>query len=135
MSRFDDKHATAKAIIRRLAAKENITLTLQDELSSGKGLKRTAAFNFIVNARLKDEAQMAKHAEDEEVVPAESMVMRREAEEKLHDDIVAKVQRAIVEEEAAARKRNMRLKVQQLLKMILGLTHVAMGGTQVGLAA
>lgn len=136
MSRFDNTHATAKAIVRRLAAKDDITLTLQDELAAGKGLKRTAAFSFIVNARCEDEAEM--QAEETEAAGpgrAEGVAIRKEAEAGLTDDIVAKVQRAIEEEDANARRKQKRLNVQQLFRWILGLTHVAMGGAQVGLAA
>ena len=132
MSRFDDRHNTAKAIIRRLAAKDDITLTLQEELASGDGLKRTSAFSFIVDARSKDEQKVAK--KDEDAVP-ESVEIRKDAEAKLNDDIVTKVQNAIEEEEAKARKRQKLLNVTQVFRWLLGLTHIAMGGAQVGLAA
>lgn len=131
MSRFDNRHNTAKAIIRRLSAKENITLTLQDELASGNGLKRTSAFSFIVSTRINDEEKVKK--KDEDVVP-EGVEIRKQAEAKLNDDIVAKVQSAIEEEEAKARKRQKRMNVFQMFRWILGITSVAMGATQVGLA-
>lgn len=132
MCRFDNKHSSAKAIIRRLAAKDDITLTLQDELATGKGLKKTRAFSFIVHARSQDEQKVAE--KDEDVKP-EGVQIRKEAEGRLNDDIVEKVQNAIAEEEATARKRQRKLTVQQVFRWILSLTHVAMGGTQVGLAA
>lgn len=132
MSRFDDKHSTAKAIIRRLAAKDDITLSLQEELATGDGLKRTRAFSFIVNARIQDEEKVTK--KDEDVEP-QSVAIRKDAEAKLNDDIVAKVQNAIEQEDAAARKGLKRLMVLQVFRRILGFTHVAMSGTQVGLAA
>lgn len=135
MCRFDDKHATAKAIVRRLASKRDVTLTLQEELGRGSGLKRTEAFYFIVNARRGDEAKAAKKEDGDGEVDAEGLKIRREAEGRLNDDIVAKVQDAIVEEEGRARKRQKRAQVLHVFRWILGLTNVAMGGTQVGLAA
>lgn len=131
MCRFDDRHSSAKAIVRRLAAKNDITLTLQDELATGNGLKKTSAFSFIVNARSKDEEKLAKKSDE---VEPESVQIRKEAETKLNDDIVGKIQNAIEEEEATARKRQKKLTVRQVFGWILGLTHLSMGGTQLGLA-
>lgn len=127
MCRFDDRHASAKAIVRRLAGKPDVTLTLQEELAAGRGLRRTAAFRFIASARARDEADGG--------VEVEGVRIRREAEGRLNDDIVAKVQDAIVEEEGRARKRQKRVQVLHVFRWILGLTNVAMGSAQVGLAA
>lgn len=131
MTRFDDRHSTAKAIVRRLAAKEDITLTLQTELATGQGLKKTSAFSFIVDARVEDEARVAKSSGE---VEPEGVRIRREDEGRLNDDIVAKVQSAIEEEEAQARKQKKKANVLQLFRWVLSLAHVAMGATQVALA-
>lgn len=134
MCRFDDQHSSAKAIIRRLAGKENITLELQDELANGKTLKSTSAFAFIVNRRRKDEDTLKSLGRRGSVDP-ESINIRRDDEVLLKDDIVASVQSAIEKEEAAAKKEHKKLKVQGLIRWILSLTNIAMGAAQVGLAA
>ena len=61
-------------------------------------------------------------------VVEESVAIRKDAEAKLNDDIVAKVQNAIEQEDAAARKGLKRLMVLQVFRRILGFTHVAMSG-------
>lgn len=131
MCRFDDKHGSAKAIIRRLAAKDNITLTLQDELAAGKGLKSTTAFSFIVDSRTKKEEALAREKDETQV---ESLQLRRQGESQLNNNIVSDVQSAIEEEEATARQQKRKLSVRLVFTWILGLTHIAMGATQVGLA-
>jgi len=55
MFRFDDEEGTARAIVRSLAGKPDITLALQDELAKGKPLSATTAGSFIVNERQSDE--------------------------------------------------------------------------------
>jgi hypothetical protein len=133
MARFDDQHSTAKAIIRRLAGKEDITLELQQELAKG-GLKSTSAFSFIVNRRKKDE-ELLKSIEERETVDPESVHIRKEDEGFLKDDVVARVVSAIEKEEAAAQKEKRKVTVQGLIRWILSLTNIAMGAAQVGLAA
>jgi len=58
MFRFDDEHGTAKAIVRSLAGKPDITLALQDEMAGGKPLSGTTAGSFIVDARHSDEREL-----------------------------------------------------------------------------
>ena len=141
MCRFDDQHSTAKAIVRRLAAKPNITLALQTEMAGGKSLKGTTAFSFIVNARRQDEERL-KAAEREgnddlrdiDVNP-DGIDIRKEGENSLDDDVVAKIRTAIAREDAEARRRNIRLKVQNVMRWLIGLTNVASGIAQVALGA
>lgn len=91
--RFDDQHATAKAIVRRLAGKPNITLALQDELVQGRKLKGTRAFSFIVKIRQRDEAalRVGEMSGESDPANAEGVAIRKESEGKLHDDIVERV--------------------------------------------
>lgn len=133
MCRFDDQHSTAKAIVRRLAGKENITLALQDEIAKGTKLKSTSAFSFIVRSRQKDEENLKAHHED---VNEDGIAIRKEAEGLLSDDIVERVRTAIEKEEAETRKKGkVRATVQGLFRWIIGITNIAMGAAQVGLAA
>lgn len=133
LCRFDDQHSTAKAIIRRLAGKDDITLDLQAELANG-GLRSTSAFSFIVNRRRKDE-ELLKSMEERESVDPESVHIRKDDEPLLKDDVVARVVSAIEKEEAAAKKAKRKVTVQSLFRWILSLTNIAMGAAQVGLAA
>lgn len=135
--RFDDQHATAKAIIRRLAGKPNITLALQDELAQGRKLKTTRAFSFIVKIRQRDEAtlRVAQMSGEEQPINPESVAIRKESEGRLHDDIVERVRLAIQEQEEAERKQRRKISVKGLFRWLIGITHIAMGATQVGLAA
>ena len=141
MCRFDDQHSTAKAIIRRLAGKPDITLALQDEMANGKSLKGTTAFSFIVNARQQDEERLKAAAEsagnDLNDIGAnpESIDIRKEGENTLDDEIVVKVRTAIAREDAEARRRNIKLRVQNVMRWLIGLTNVASGIAQVALGA
>lgn len=136
MCRFDDHHATAKAIIRRLASKPDITLALQSELAEGKSLKRTRAFSFIVKLRQRDEAVL-RVAEENGVdahVNAEGVAIRKDSETRLNDDIVERVRLAIEEEEEAAKKQRRKLSVKGIFRWLVGLTHIALQAAQVGLS-
>lgn len=135
---FDDTHASAKAIVRRFAGKPNITLALQDELAKLPSLKSTNAFRFIVDRRQRDEAVLRVAAMSGEYADADrsrSVAIRKDSEGKLHDDIVERVRLAIQEQEEAERKQRKKTTVKGLLRWLLGIAHIAMGATQVGLAA
>lgn len=134
---FDDTHAMAKTIVRRFAEKPNITLALQDELAKLPSLKNTSAFHFIVDRRQRDEAvlQVAAMSGENDPDRNRSVAIRKESEGRLHDDIVERVRLAIQEQEEAERKQRKKTTVKGLLRWLLGIAHIAMGATQVGLAA
>lgn len=135
MCRFDGSHSDAKAIVRKLAGKKDVILALQNEMAEGRMLKGTSAFNFIVDARLRDEQRLAQGADAKEIgVDAEGIAMRKEAEDQLTDDIVRRVQSRIEKEEAAARRQNKKTTVLELIRWIISLTGIAMGASQVALA-
>ena len=125
--RFDDQHATAKAIVRRLAGKPNITLALQDELAQGQKLKRTRAFSFIVKTRQHDEAvlKVAEMSGEKRTADAESVAVRKDSEGKLHDDIVERVRIAIQEQEEAERKQRRKITIKGLLGWLIGILHIS----------
>lgn len=139
MCRFDDQHATAKAIIRRLAGKPNITLALQSELAEGKSLKKTRAFSFIVKLRQRDEAVLkvaeASGVDSSQNVNAEGLAIRKNSEAHLNEDIVERVRLAIQEEEEAAKKQRRKLTVKGIFRWLIGLTHIALQAAQVGLSS
>jgi len=58
MFRFDDEQGTARAIVRSLAGKPDITLKLQDEMAAGKLLNGTTAGSYIVDSRRDDETSL-----------------------------------------------------------------------------
>ncbi|KAF2160170.1 hypothetical protein M409DRAFT_29465 [Zasmidium cellare ATCC 36951] len=143
MCRFDDQHKTAKAIIRRLASKPNITLELQQEMAKNKSLKGTSAFSFIVKARQEDEekakaakAQNRPSLDDDATlcnVNLDSIDIRKDDERRLNDDIVQRVQAAIEEQNEEARKREKKASVKDIFRWIIGLSSLAMGVAQVAL--
>ena len=146
MCRFDDQHATAKAIIRRLASKPDITLALQEELEAGKALRGTGAFGFIVRERERAELNAEERermmvegrermmeAERNGPPPYESVKLRKEDEARLNDDIVVRVRQAIEKEDEEARKKGSKATVKTVLKWLLGVTSLAMGISQVAL--
>ena len=137
MCRFDDQHTTAQAIVRRLAGKPNITLALQDELAKSGRLKGTRAFSFIVKARQNDEAvlRVAEMSGEPRPDDAEGINIRKESEGILHDDIVERVRQAIRDQEEEERKQRRKVSIKSLFRWLIGITHIAMGATQVGLAA
>lgn len=135
MCRFDGKHGSAKAIIRRLAAKENVVLALQGELASGAKLKETAAFSFMVDVRSKEEEVLAAERAGDRESQLESIRIRKEGEDQLNDDIVADTQSAIDSKVSLAEQQKHKMSVRSLLRWILGLTSLAMVATQVGLEA
>lgn len=128
MCRFNGGHSDAKAIVRRLGGRPNVILALQDEMAQGQLLKSTSAFKFIVEARRQDEQKLESGSDAKEIeVNAEGVTIRKEAEAQLSDDMVTRVQSMIVKEEAAARKRNKKATVLDLIKWIISVTNIAMG--------
>jgi hypothetical protein len=136
MWRFDDEHATAKAIVRSLAGKPNITLALQDEMAKGKSLSKTTAGSFIVNARHKDEERLK--AKEKEVVSnpgeikelQESIENRKAAEAKLQDDLVARIRKEIETIDEEARKRNKKPTVASILQWLIGISELTVQAVQ-----
>lgn len=135
MCRFDGRHSDAKAIVRRLAGKENVVLALQNEMAQGRLLKSTSAFRFIVNARKRDEQSLGMGADAKEMGLNEDGVrIRKEAEDLLTEDLIRRVQSRIEKEEEARRKQNKKTTVLELIRWIISLTGIAMGASQVALA-
>ena len=108
MVRFDDDIDTARAIVRSLAEKPDITLALQDEMASGVRLSATSAGSFVVNARQEDEdllkrlqakaKKLAKNPDNAELVQEieqlqTSIESRKADEERLEGDIVTKIRK------------------------------------------
>ena len=116
---------------------EIFTLALQDELANFPGLKSTSAFRFIVDRRQRDEAvlRVASMSGENDPDRNKSVAIRKESEGGLHDDIVERVRLAIQEQEEAERKQRKKPTVKGLLRWLFGIAHIAMGATQVGLAA
>lgn len=135
MCRFDGKHGSAKAIIRRLAAKENVVLALQGELADGAKLKETSAFSFMVDVRSKDEEVLAVERAGDRESRLESIQIRREGEDQLNNNIVADTQSALNSKVVSTAQQKQKMSVRSLLRWILGLTSLAMVATQVGLEA
>lgn len=141
MCRFDNQHKTAKAIVRRLATKPNITLELQQEMAKSKSLKSTSAFSFIVKARQDDEEKARIGQNDADFddsatlceVNPDGIGIRRQDEGRLNDDIVQRVQAVIEQQNEEARKREKKASVKDLFRWIIGLSSLAMGVAQVAL--
>ena len=136
MWRFDDETSTARAIVRSLAGKPDITLALQDELASGKGLNATTAGSFIVNARQEDEKTLKTKAKRlandpgnadllEEIGRLQTSIDSRKATEaKLQDDIVTKIRKEIRDVDEEARRRSKKPTVASIIRWLIGISEL-----------
>ena len=136
MWRFNDEEGTAKAIIRSLAGKPNITLALQDEMAAGQALSSTTAGSYIVNARHDDEGELQMKAKKlandhgnadllEEVRQLqESVDNRKAAEVKLQDDLVDRIRKEIQTMEEETRKRNKRPSVASIMRWLISISEL-----------
>ena len=121
--------ALLKPSFAGLRANRNITLLLQDEMASGKLLKSTWAFSYIISARLQDQQKLhSRRSSPDGDVNQEGITIRREAETQLANDIVKRVQSAIEKQEAEERKqnKNSKVKVLSLIRWLIQLTNIAM---------
>lgn len=135
MCRFDGGHSDAKAIVRRLAGRDNVVLALQNEMAQGRLLKSTSAFKFIVDARKQDERTLATGADAKEMgINEDGVRIRKEAEDLITEDLIKRVQSRIEKEEETRRKQNKKTTVLELIRWIISLTGIAMGASQVALA-
>ena len=139
MVRFDNDEDTAKAIVRTLAEKPDITLALQDEMAAGRLLNATSAGSFVVNARHEDEdilkslqAKAKKLANDpenaelvQEIEQLQASIESRKAdEEKLAGDIVAKIRKEIRDVDREARQRGRKPTVGNIVSWLIGLSEL-----------
>lgn len=137
MWRFDDQTPTAKAIVRSLVGKKDITLALQAEMAAGKSLDRTTAGSYIVDARHQDERMLHSKTKALSADPAnqglldeikalqDSINNREEAEAKLKDDILKDIRNGIVIAEGEAKKRKMqRPTVANIISWLIGLSSL-----------
>ncbi len=74
MWRFDDTAETARAIIRTFCDKNDIFLTLQEEMTPGKLLENTSAGSYVVEQRKNDEQRLSAMFETVVEHPADPQV-------------------------------------------------------------
>lgn len=134
MWRFDDEPGTARAIVRSLAGKRDITLALQDEMAGGKPLSGTTAGSYIVNARLDDQKKLAARMMDEADSASadlqesrrmqDSVENRKAAEEDLKQDLVKRIRTEIETMDKEARKKNMKPTVKNFIDWLIGISSL-----------
>jgi hypothetical protein len=139
MVRFDNDEDTARAIVRTLAEKPDITLAMQHEMASGRLLNATSAGCFVVTARQADEdilkslqakaKKLSKVPENAELVQEieqlqASIESRKADEERLEGDIVAKIRKEIRDVDQEARQRGRKPTVGNIVQWLIGLSEL-----------
>lgn len=137
MWRFDDQTATARAIVRSLVGKPNVTLALQSELSAGNTLDRTTAGSYIVEARNHDQNMLDTKTKELSTDPANSALLdeirqlqlsisnRKDAEVQLEKDLLTEIRNGIrIAEKKAHEHDKKRPSVANIISWLIGLSSL-----------
>jgi hypothetical protein len=137
MWQFDDQVGTAKAIVRALLAKKDVTLALQRELAGGELLKSTTAGTFVVEERQNDERRHSlmsheaqSNPDDNRLVEEADMLrksidQRKADEPKLSEDIMEKVRSQIEKAKEEIKKQGRRPTVSNVITWLIGMSSLA----------
>lgn len=139
MVRFDNDADSARAIVRTLAEKPDITLALQHELAAGRDLGSTTAGSFVLNSRGTDEdilkslqakAKKFDRSSDDSKLKEEieelkaSIDSRKADEDRLKGDIVTGIRQEIQNLDKEARRRGSKPTVSSMLRWLVGLSEL-----------
>lgn len=136
MWRFDDEESTAKAIVRSLSGKPDITLALQSEMLAGQALTKTMAGSYIVDARRQDESSLRSKVKElgndpnntdlvEEIKRLQDSIEGRKAvEPKLEDDMVTRIREEIQTISEEASQRSKRPSVANIFRWLISISSL-----------